>query len=171
MVNGQMYGFVICMMSICPEVVSLPPVTSPHRPAGIGVGVMVGVSDAVGVNEGVEVSVMVGVNDAVGVLLGVSLTNGVGVSVGVSVNVLVAVGVFVIVAVGVGGIQVLGGSVTTIATLTRIVRALSARTGFPVSTDRRMNGTMRGTTGLKSPWMTTLNRVVLPALGSQVQEG
>jgi hypothetical protein len=91
---------------------------------------------------------MINVGVRLAVALGVLVNTGVGVFVGVSVGVKVGVGVFVLVAVGVGGIHVRGGSVTTMATLTRMVRALSAWTGFPVSTDRRKNGMMRGTIGL-----------------------
>lgn len=106
------------------------------------VGVMVGVSVIVGV------SVMVGVIVSVGVMLGVSVNSGVfvGVSVGVSVGVNVGVST-VAVAVGVFGKKVEGGTVTTIDTLTKMVRALSATIGLPVSTERLIKGISLGTMG------------------------
>lgn len=121
----------------------------------------------VGVNVRVGVSVMVGVIVLVGVRVAVKVNGTVGVEVGVGVfeGVLVGEGVGVFVKVGVLACQVTGGAVTAMETLTKIVRALAALTGFPVSTERRMNGTILGTTGLKSPSIVTLRREMFPELG------
>jgi hypothetical protein len=132
------------MVSVLPEFVILVPVMF----AQIGTAVAVGLAVNVAVANAVSVDVTVGVSVTVEVEVTVLVNTEVGVSVGVLEGVKVAVGVFVTVAVGVGGIQVRGGSVTTMATLTRMVRALSARTGFPVATDRRKKGTILGTMGL-----------------------
>ncbi len=60
----------------------------------------------------------------------------------------VNVGVFTVaVAVGVDGRKVEGGTVTTIATLTKMVRALFALIGLPLVTDRSINGINLGMIG------------------------
>jgi hypothetical protein len=106
-----------------------------------GVGVKEGVGVFVIVAEGVTVGVWVGVavNSGVGVLVGVGVFVGVGVSVGVGEGV----------SVGVDGCHVDGGTVTWIATLTKTVRALSARMGsLGVSAlERERKGTIFGTIG------------------------
>ena len=106
------------------------------------VGVMVGVFVSVGV------SVMVGVSVRVGVRLGVFVNTGVKVAVLVGVLDGVNVGVATVaVAVGVDGIKVEGGTVTTIDTLTKMVRALFAIIGLPVATERWIKGISLGTIG------------------------
>src|SRR5690349_22153024 len=97
---------------------------------------------------------MVGVSVRVGVRVGVSVRLGVAVKTGVNVAVLVGVlegvnvGVFTVgVAVGVDGKKVEGGTVTTMGTLTKIVRALFALMGFPFATERSMNGINLGRIG------------------------
>ena len=101
--------------------------------------VIVGVRVTVG--EGVRVGVWVSVGVKIGVFVGVL--------VGVLVEVGVLVGVFVIVAVGVEACHVDGGTVTTIATLTKTVRALSAVMGSAgvSALERERNGTIFGTIG------------------------
>ena len=114
----------------------------------------VGVTDGVRVNVGVFV--IVGVRVTVGVSVGEGVRVGVGenmgVFVGVSVGVLdgVKVGVFAVgVAVGVDGRKVEGGTVTTMATLTKMVRALFALIGFGgvVSCERITKGINLGMIG------------------------
>lgn len=90
-------------------------------------GVIVGVRVIVGVFVMVGVSVRVGVRVSVGVRLGVFVNTRVFVAVLVGVLEGVNVGVFTVgVRVGVDGRKVEGGTVTTIGTLTRMVRALIA---------------------------------------------
>ena len=102
-----------------------------------------------GVKEGVRVKVTVGESVADGVILGVLETSGVrdAVSVGVSEAVLVGVTGSVGVLVGVEGVYVEGGAVTTIATLTRMVRALCALMGLLFASERSRKPTIRGTIG------------------------
>lgn len=104
---------------ICPACVLrlLQPVTM--------VGVMVGVFVIVGLSVGEAVMVGDGVMDAVAVKMGVLVGVSVGVLDGVKVGV-ATVGVLV----GVEGLNVEGGTVTIIATLTKTVRALRAFIGF-----------------------------------------
>ena len=106
------------------------------------VGVIVGVSVMVGV------SVTVGEIVAVGVMVGVSVNTGVFVA--VLVAVLVGVGVSTVgVKVGVDGMNVEGGTVTTMDTLTKMVRALFALIGSAgvSSFERLIKGISLGTIG------------------------
>ena len=108
------------IVMVLPLKVMVPaPWLSRSHPEVTRVGVILGVSVMVGLTVAVKVRV------GEGVMLGVSVN--IGVFVGVSVGVLegVNVGVAIVaVAVGVSGKKVEGGTVTTIATLTKIVRAL-----------------------------------------------
>ena len=93
---------------------------------------------------------IVGVRVGEGVWLGVLVNTGVGdgVKVGVFVGVGVGVGVLVGVLVGVFGRNVDGGTVTWIATLSRIVRALCEVMGpLALASVRSRNGTIFGTIG------------------------
>ena len=146
-----------------PAVIELQPVTP--------VGILVGVRVSVGEGVMVEVGVIVGVSVLVGVLDGVSeiASVGEGVNVGVSVGVSVAVSVGVL--LGVGGVGELtgtfvGGSVTTMDTARRIVRALSPRIGSLLATERSIKGTSLGTIGKKSPRIVTTIRVVFSEDGA-----
>lgn len=131
------------MVIVLPLKVIVPaPWLRRSQPEVTRVGVMVGVKVIVGerviVGEIVIVGVMLGVSVNIGVFVGVSVGVSVGVGVGVST---------VAVAVGVDGCQVEGGTVTTIDTLTKMVRALSALMGLPVSAERLIKGIILGTMG------------------------
>jgi hypothetical protein len=107
---------------------------------------------AVGGITRVGVFVIVGVNVGEGVTEGVSVNTGVGdgVKVGVFVGVGVGVGVLVGVQVGVNGVYVDGTIVTTIGTLTKMVRALCEVMGLGsgLSFERSRKGTILGTIGM-----------------------
>ena len=124
------------------------PCVIPVQATGVD-GSVVGVNARVLVTVGESVAVRVRV--AVGVAVGVFVftTVGVGVLVGVFVGVGVSVGVGEGVAVDEAAIQVDGGTVTWMATLTKTVRALSDLMGsLGVSPlDREINGTILGTIG------------------------
>ena len=124
------------------------------------VGIMVEVKVIVGIVVAVGLKVAVG---GKGVRDGVFVNADVGVRVGVGVGVRVGDGEGdgVKVYVAVLGSNVLGGSVTTISTDTRIVRALSPIMGSPLVCERSKNGTSLGTIGKKSPLIITFRRVVL----------
>jgi hypothetical protein len=110
-----------------------------------------GVGETVGESVFVGVRVVVGESVGLGVLLGVLVKSGVGegVSVGVSVGVKVGDAMGEGVSVGVEGVQVEGGTVTWMETLTKTVRALSASIGSGVGSflERDKNGTILGTIG------------------------
>ena len=113
------------MIMLLPDKVIVPCWTLP-QPVTM-VGVMVGVRVMVGVVVMVGVIVRVGVSVRVGVTLGVAVNTGVFVAVSVGVLEGVNVGVFTVgVAVGEEGRKVEGGTVTTMGTLTKMVRALIA---------------------------------------------
>jgi hypothetical protein len=122
-------------------------ISSQVRLLQTGTGVHEGVGESVLVAVGVTVDEGVGL----GVRLGVLVTSGVGegVSVGVSVGVKVGEAIGEGVQVGVEGVQVEGGTVTWMETLTKIVRALSAVMGSGVGSflERDKNGRSLGTTG------------------------
>ena len=121
-VTGYTFGFGIVIVMVLPLKVIVPaPWLRRLQPEVTRVGVMVGVSVMVGDN------VMVGLTVGEGVMVGVSVNTGVFVDVLVGVLEGVNVGVATVgVAVEVSATNVEGGTVTTIATLTKMVRALLA---------------------------------------------
>ena len=129
----------------------------------IGDGEIVGAMVNVEIVVAVGLSVIVGGNVGVWVRVGVLVNTGVGVGVrvGVFVGVSVGVGEGVSVCVAVLASQVKGGAVTSIATDTRILRALLPSIGSPLPVERSIKGTKRGMIGKKSPWISTMIRVVL----------
>lgn len=122
----------------------------------------------VGVREGVRLSVAVGLSVLVGVRDGVSVNSGVSVGVGVAVFVGDAVDEGVKVSEGVGVLRS-GVLVTTIAILTRMVRALIPSIGLPFATERSIKGTNLGMIGKKSAFIFTSMRLEL--LGPKLVSG
>jgi hypothetical protein len=151
---------------ILPENVIFPQVRLSQR--GTRVGETVGERVFDGVSVIVGDSVTVGESVGVGVTLGVLVKSGVGE--GVKVAVLVGVGVGEKIGegvwVGVEGVQVDGGTVTWMATLTKTVRELWAVMGSGGESvlDRERKGTILGTIGKKSPSIVTRKRCVLVGL-------
>lgn len=144
---------------VLPETVMGPCVMKQLMGDGEIVGAMVNVEIVVAVGLSVIVGGNVGVWVRVGVLVNTGV--GVGVRVGVFVGVFVGVGEGVSVCVAVLASQVKGGAVTSIATDTRILRALLPSIGSPLPVERSIKGTKRGMIGKKSPWISTMIRVVL----------
>jgi hypothetical protein len=131
------------------------------------VGIVVGVSVIVGIVVAVGTNVLVGTNVGVRVSVGVlvNMIVGVGVRVGVFVGVGEGVGEGEGVCVAVLGCHVKGGAVTSIAIDTRMLRALSPIIGpDALEAERSRNGTKLGTSGKKSPLISTIRRFALLGL-------